>query len=963
MAKTEDESNSPMSSFPREELVVRALQVLNSPSANGESIRDLVSLVGDLTGIEAVGIRLRDREDFPYCETKGFTSPFVCSERTLCRRGEDDRVERDAEGRAVLECMCGAVIRGRAPSSCSSPNGSFWTNSTTELLGSDLITEFPPHMRNRCHEEGYESMALIPVRHKVETIGLLQLNDSRTNLYDRETIAFFEGLSAGIGLALAGKLTSADAQGADSRDTNPGRAQDILRIQRDLAQSLGEATDLAEALSRCVSTAVEATDFDCGGAYVVDRGTGNLNLACSQGLGEAFVESGSQLEADSPSVELVMAGEPQYRGHLTLGIEIDDERAAEGLRAMAVLPVSHEGSVVACMNLASHTADEISVTDRLVAESIAAQMGSIISLLATVDTLRESEERKSQYVSGLALLASSAIGFLELPHHADVYDFIAEQVSELVADSPIVVASYSAASRRFEIRALRNLDSQLEALNTLVGRDIRGLEIQLHDDTANQLVAGGLVRISRKAFDSSCSAVSSSNAAVLDEEIRAKEVQAIGLVRGGELFGALGFVVRQGDAAIAAALVEAFAGQASVALGRRRIEHDKSDLEEQQFHAQKMEAIGTLAAGIAHDFNNLLTGVLGHAYMLKGRQEPGTAVFKSAETIETAALRASELTKQLLGFARRGKLQDLPLDIHQLVDDVVFFLEHTVDKRIDLIRETCSGTAQVSGDPSQLQAVILNLAVNARDAMPDGGKLRFVTERTRIVDHRSGISDFVPGRYLRLSIKDTGQGIPDEIKGRIFEPFFTTKEIGKGTGMGLAMVYGVVRDHGGWIDVESQVGVGTTFDLYLPLRTIKGVDQPPTGHTEKLVRGGGCVLVVDDELTLRKMFRRLLEKLGYEVICVANGELALEAYRERQAEIDVVLLDLVMPVMNGSTCFRGLKELDPDVRVIITTGRAIDETADKMLRDGAVAFVEKPVLPAQLSQVLADVLGVATDQT
>jgi len=1245
LAATGDDTRSAIDRSVLEQLLLRSLEMLNSPGTRARSIPRIASLIAELAHVDAVGIRLMDGEDFPYRATVGFEDRFVESERCLCRRGEDGRVERDAEGRAVLECLCGSVIRGCPPGSHSTPSGSFYTACATDLRRSEPAPGFPPVVRNRCSHAGYESIALIPLRHHAKTIGLLQIADRRPGLLDGETIAFLEGLGAGIGLALGREIASgAFANGAahDSCDLDrrsardvmriqrdlavalaeassltdalercldtaleataydsgavhlpdreqgglrlvcsrnlgdefrheiahfeagtppsmdvargepvyrparefntpshgttrreamrsaailpvrhegrivaclslgsheldqvsatdrlvaesiaaqmggiisrleaieslresekryratieattdmmhvidrrmvvdlcndafrrtltavghpaepigaelfsispflPGRVRDEyeavfaggeplsteerteiagqgiwtetrkipirdesgevghvltivrdvtarkrdelrLRVQRDLAQKLSEVTSLDDALSLCIGTALQATVFDCGGVYLVDEGTGALDLVHAQGLGEVFVESARRYEASSASARLVMAGEPVYRGLAALGGSTDAACDAEGLRAKGVLPVTHEDRVVACMNLASHTAEEIPVTDRLVAESIAAQMGGIIARLGAVDSLRRSEQREGLYASGLSLLARSAIGFLGLPQQADVYEFIAEQVSELVSGAPVVVCSYASEGGFFQVRSVRNLDLRKDELRQLIGRDLEGLEVQLVEGTVERLLSSGLVTISVDDFSASTGPLSPETAAAISQRLGIEELRAIGLVRGGELYGVMSFVIRDGDEPIDPALVEAFAGQASVALGRRRSEEDKLVLEEFLSHAHKMEAIGTLAAGVAHDFNNLLTGVLGHAYMLKGRHQPGTTVFKSAETIETAALRASELTKQLLGFARRGKRQEVQVDVHQLVDDVMYFLEHTIDKRIDLVKDACAEPLFVRGDPSQLQAVILNLAVNARDAMPEGGEMRFVAEPAETGDPRRTGGELVPGSYLRLSVADTGHGMSDAVRDRIFEPFFTTKKPGKGTGMGLAMVYGVVRDHGGWIDVKSRIDEGTTFDVYLPRFATTSVPRSPRWRTEEPIAGKGRVLVVDDERALRKMFQRLLEKFGYTVTCVENGEQAVEEYRIRGDEIDVVILDLVMPVMNGSTCYRFLKELDPGVRVIVATGNIADEAIQDLIDDGVSACIEKPVLPAQLAEVLSDVLG------
>jgi PAS domain S-box-containing protein len=278
---------------------------------------------------------------------------------------------------------------------------------------------------------------------------------------------------------------------------------------------------------------------------------------------------------------------------------------------------------------------------------------------------------------------------------------------------------------------------------------------------------------------------------------------------------------------------------------------EKARLKEQLQQAQKMEAVGTLAGGMAHDFNNLLTGILGQTEILLRKHDARDDAFNSMQVIQTAALQASELTRQLLGFARKGKFEDRPMDVRSVVSDVMAILKHTLDKRIVLECRLEEGDSVVIGDPIQLQQVLMNLAINARDAMPDGGKLTIETRALELAENQvKGIADASPGRYLVATVSDTGVGIPNEIRGRVFEPFFTTKSSGEGTGMGLAMAYGIVQDHGGWIELQSEAGNGTTFRLYLPLAEDQKLPVAKTPAPD-LIRGEGYILVVDDEEIVR----------------------------------------------------------------------------------------------------------------
>ena len=383
---------------------------------------------------------------------------------------------------------------------------------------------------------------------------------------------------------------------------------------------------------------------------------------------------------------------------------------------------------------------------------------------------------------------------------------------------------------------------------------------------------------------------------------------------------------------------------------------DRMQLEEQVRQSQKMEAVGTLAGGIAHDFNNLLTGILGYANLLKLQATPGDSVFKGADVIERAAERAAELSQQLLGFARRGKLENRPVDLRRAIGDVIAILGRTINKRITIQQRFGEGSAVVSGDPGQLQQVLMNLAVNAVDAMPDGGELTFDVHAVELDEVYGRTHAYVePGRYLMVSVADTGVGIPADVRERIFEPFYTTKDAGKGTGMGLATTYGIVKNHGGSIQVYSEVGQGTTFKMYLPPAEEEEPDWVDMPSTEAL-RGTGSILVVDDEETVCQVVQSMLETAGYFVTTVTSGTEAVELYRREGQSFDLVILDWAMPGMDGQTCFRALRELDPQVRALLSTGHAFNGAAQEMLDEGMVGFVQKPFITRDLAKAVARAL-------
>jgi PAS domain S-box-containing protein len=410
-------------------------------------------------------------------------------------------------------------------------------------------------------------------------------------------------------------------------------------------------------------------------------------------------------------------------------------------------------------------------------------------------------------------------------------------------------------------------------------------------------------------------------------------------------------------------------------------------LEEELREAQKMEAVGRLAGGVAHDFNNLMTGILCHAGLLKKSTKPGEEAHETADIIEKAARRAAELTGQLLGFARRGKHRNIPVDLGTIIHEAIRLMSRTLDPRVTVESPPVAGEVWILGDPLQMEQVVLNLAMNARDAMPTGGRLTLAAEAA-CLDAKSceGRPGAKPGRYVVLSVSDTGCGIPKELHDRIFEPFFTTKPHGKGTGMGLAMVYGIVRNHGGWIEVESEVGRGSTFRIYWPVadrpqmatqvpgdpvETVPpapaaemsvqparpvAAATPPSG-SEPPPKALARILVVDDEDMVRSVVTLMLRRLGYDVVAAANGREAVDYYKQSGAQVHLAIVDMIMPEMDGRECFLALRRLNPGVKVILCTGGASEGSTQQTVSEGAVGFIQKPYQLDQLAQAIRKALS------
>ncbi|MDR7415675.1 MAG: PAS domain S-box protein [Armatimonadota bacterium] len=397
------------------------------------------------------------------------------------------------------------------------------------------------------------------------------------------------------------------------------------------------------------------------------------------------------------------------------------------------------------------------------------------------------------------------------------------------------------------------------------------------------------------------------------------------------------------------------AGEAVGIVGVYRDVTEQKRLEEQLIQAQKMESLGTLAGGIAHDFNNILGSIVGYLGLIKEDLPAEATLRQYFEVVERSALRASELTRQLLGFARRGKFTVQRVQLRTLCEEVLNLFRSTLHERIEVRTRFPEDLPEVEGDPAQLQQVVLNLCMNAKDAMPQGGVLTLELGEALADDPTSqGPPDL--RRYVVLTVRDTGVGMDDYVKSRVFEPFFTTKEPGKGTGLGMAMVYGIVRNHGGFVDLQSEVGKGTTVQVYLPV-PVESQPQPEEEAATGVAEGSGeLILVVDDEEPLCNLLREVLTRRGYRVLVARSGEEAVDLYQQWRDEVDLVILDMVMPGMSGAEAFEAILRLNPKARVLLSSGYTQEGAAGELLRKGARGFLQKPYLITELTAKVREAL-------
>ncbi len=408
--------------------------------------------------------------------------------------------------------------------------------------------------------------------------------------------------------------------------------------------------------------------------------------------------------------------------------------------------------------------------------------------------------------------------------------------------------------------------------------------------------------------------------------------------------------------AMARGSMEILAAMAASEILRLRAEREQIKLEAQLRQMEKMEAVGQLAGGIAHDINNQLGCILGYADIIQDVNEhPGIGEFISR--IHQAVSRSADLVKKLLAFSRHGNFVMKPVNMTAVIHEVVGLLQHSIDKSIALSLVAADGQLHVMGDPGQLQNALLNLGLNSRDAMPEGGTITYEIHAVTIDNEEDGEHPSCPaGTYVCLKVRDTGVGMPPEVVSRIFEPFYTTKPEGEGTGLGLAAVYGTISSHRGHIDVKSTVGGGTVFTILIPLYSAP-VAAVNSHIAAPVLFGKGTVLVIDDEIDIRDTVALALRKCGFTVITAGDGLEGVQLFIKFTGKIDLVILDMVLPGIDGRNTFEQLLELDPGIKVILVSGYTVDGRVQSVLDKGARSFLQKPFRSVDLLRMVQDVLG------
>ena len=420
--------------------------------------------------------------------------------------------------------------------------------------------------------------------------------------------------------------------------------------------------------------------------------------------------------------------------------------------------------------------------------------------------------------------------------------------------------------------------------------------------------------------------------------------------------GAHDYIMKRNLARLAPA-IERELREAQTRVARKAAETALRQSEEQLRQVQKIEAVGRLAAGVAHDFNNILTAIMGHSELLLRQLDAGDPRRKNAEQIEKVAHLAAGLTRQLLIFSRKQVIEPRVLDLNAVILDIKKMLRRLIGEDIEFCTLLDPAAWHIKADPGQIEQVIMNLAVNARDAMPTGGKLTVATANTALDKNcLKNFPDMDAGNYVMLAVTDTGTGMSEEVKAHLFEPFFTTKPSGKGTGLGLATCFGIVKQNTGHINVHSELGSGTTFKIYFP--QVQSAIEPlrVRNRPTEVAGGNETVLLVEDEPVVRELAVATLREKGYTVVEAVNGEEGLRLARQHDGKIDLVLTDVVMPVMGGKEMADALRTSHPDTKVLFTSGYTEDALGHHGVLRPGILFLPKPYLTATLARKVREVL-------
>lgn len=663
------------------------------------------------------------------------------------------------------------------------------------------------------------------------------------------------------------------------------QTKQAVTFQLDLGLALDHSSTLQETLQLCLKAAMAVSGLDVGGIYMADRSTGQLTLSVAAGASETFIASAAAAPADSERTQLVMAGKQIILNESDIMALGQEDLLKEKIRSVIIIPISHQGRVIGCLNLASHVYDEIPLGSHYILENVVRQIGQSILRIQDEEALRKSEEK-------YRVLVESANSLILRIDRSGTVTFCNRYAQHFFGFSEDDIIGKNAVGT-----IVPETDSLGRDLSVMIQSICLNPDQYVNNENENIKRNGERVWITW------------TNRPLYDEKGNVVELLCVG----------------------------------NDITNLKRAEQEKKILEDQLRQAQKMEAIGTMAGGIAHDFNNILASVMGYTE-LASKEPYDERQRKFLEQVLKAAERAKNLVGQILAFSRQTEQSRQALDIRSIVKESIKLLRATIPSTIQIRHNISTEECAVLSDPTQMHQIVINLCNNAAHAMRDqGGMLDVGLSNVRILREMVIIHpDIKEGAYVLLTIRDTGHGIDPTIKDKIFDPFFTTKKPQEGTGLGLSVVYGIVKSHGGAITVQSDLGAGTTFSIYLPKIELNNTAQE-MGKTASLTGGKERVLFIDDEKALTELVPVFLRNLGYDVVSTTNSINALTMFTQDPQRFDLVITDMTMPQMTGLELSEKVLALRENLPIILCTGYHESITRNEVLRRGIRELVMKPV--------------------
>jgi PAS domain S-box-containing protein len=899
------------------EIGLEVLRILNQPGDLADTLRRVVAALKTGTGFDAVGIRLQDGTDFPYFAHHGFSKDFLLTENTLVARAPDGRICLNKDGTACLGGACGLVISGRTDPANPhfTPGGSYWLNDTFPLLAIPASEDPRLNPRNQCFHHGYASVALVPIRNNDRIIGLIQLNDRRKGRFIPATVEILEGIAAHLGGALMRK-----------------QAEDALRASHQFIEGIMNAIPV-----RVFWKDKNSVYLGCNMAFAQDAGyAGPKDIIGKDDhqmvwreQAEGYRGDDSQVISSGQSKMLFEETQTTPTGETTTVLSSKLPLRDAQSEIMGVLGTYMD---ITARKRAQESHNRLAMAVEQASETIV-----ITDTEGTILYANPAFEKTSGYSCAEAHGQNSRI-LKSGKHDAEFYTRMWETLRRGETWSGHLI------NRRKEgtfYEEEATLSPVRDATGTIINfvavkRDVTHemqLEAQFRQSQENAEEV--LRKVSRQEKDRKKKGIllelvvvfglGTLTFAVLKHTNYLQTPLDTFIIKYrndlDEVFGALVFMLvgfflfsyrrwqkvksqvgEQANIEVALRILHgelekrieqrtAELSKSNNALlteiaGRKKMELERQKLEEQYRQAQKMEAIGQLAGGVAHDFNNILAVIQMQSELLKRDGGLSNEQSELADEIGVSVQRATALTRQLLLFSRREVFQPRDLDLNEAISTTTKMLKRMLGETIEMHLKLSAQPLFLHADAGMLDQVLMNLCVNARDAMPNGGQLAIETAGVEFDELTAAqTAQARPGSFVRLSVSDNGSGIPPEILPQIFEPFFTTKDVGKGTGLGLATVFGIVQQHQGWINVFSEVGHGTTFRIYLPRLTGNAVLKSSPTALAAMRGGRETILLAEDDPALRVAVRKALSKLGYRILEAPTGVKALEVWKENRDEI------------------------------------------------------------------------------